>query len=235
MHVSLYYTKIKTLWDQYDSLVAIEACICRAGKSLLERVERDREIEFLQGLHDRFSNLRSQILTMDPFPNALRIFNLVQQEEEQQNITASPLPTVESTSLNINGHAPQHPRSSTSHNKRQHAHCDYCNRHGHVCDKCYRLHGFPSTPGNPPTTANTTIVTQENQVAQPQVPSLSAEQYSRLIVLLVGTIGCSDTNFPNNWYQSYRLGRRFEEKVLDFLVGRNFEDEGFGFIKYVRI
>ncbi|XP_026458243.1 uncharacterized protein LOC113358777 [Papaver somniferum] len=45
MSVSLYYTKIKTLWDQYDSLVAAtEVCICGAGKSLLERLERDRAL-----------------------------------------------------------------------------------------------------------------------------------------------------------------------------------------------
>ncbi|XP_026398246.1 uncharacterized protein LOC113294032 [Papaver somniferum] len=78
MSVSLYYTKIKALWDQYDSLVAItKACICGAGKSVMERLERDRAMKFLQGLHDRFSNLHSQILTMEPFPTALRIFDLV--------------------------------------------------------------------------------------------------------------------------------------------------------------
>ncbi|XP_026429999.1 uncharacterized protein LOC113326494 [Papaver somniferum] len=60
MSVSLYYTKFKTPWDQYDSLVAVtEVCICGAGKQLLERLEGDRDMEFLQGLHDRFSNLRS--------------------------------------------------------------------------------------------------------------------------------------------------------------------------------
>ncbi|XP_026399211.1 uncharacterized protein LOC113295068 [Papaver somniferum] len=37
MPVSLYYTKIKTLWDQYDSPVAsTEACIRGAGKHMME-------------------------------------------------------------------------------------------------------------------------------------------------------------------------------------------------------
>ncbi|XP_026442669.1 uncharacterized protein LOC113342296 [Papaver somniferum] len=122
MSVSLYYTKIKTLWDQYDSLIAVtEVCICGAGKSLLERLERDRAMEFLQGLHDGFSNLRSQILLMDPFPTALRIFNMVQQEEEQQHITASPLPNIESAALSTNRYATQSSANrsspSTSHNK----------------------------------------------------------------------------------------------------------------------
>ncbi|XP_026439655.1 uncharacterized protein LOC113338445 [Papaver somniferum] len=118
MSVSLYYTKIKTLWDQYDSLVAVtEVCICGAGKHLLERLERDRAMEFLQGLHDRFSNLRSQILLMDPFPTALRIFNMVQQEEEQQHITSSPLPNIEFAALNTNRYAASSSgsRPATSH------------------------------------------------------------------------------------------------------------------------
>ncbi|XP_026441617.1 uncharacterized protein LOC113340759 [Papaver somniferum] len=167
MSVSLYYTKIKTLWDQYDSLVAVtEVCICGAGKSLLERLERDRAVEFLQGLHDKFSNLRSQILLMDPFPTALRIFNMVQQEEEQQHITSSPLPNIESAALNTNRFAAPSSanRSAASHNKRPRPHCDFCNRHGHVRDRCYRLHGFPSSSTSQPVAANTIAAPSESQL-----------------------------------------------------------------------
>ncbi|XP_026460057.1 uncharacterized protein LOC113360814 [Papaver somniferum] len=189
MSVSLYYTKIKTLWDQYDSLVAvIEVCIFGAGKSLLERLEHDTAMEFLQGLHDRFSNLRNQILLMDPFPTALRIFNMVQQEEEQQHITASPLPNIESAALNTNCFVPEHQSAaqpSASQNKRPRPHYDNCNRHGHVRDKCYRLHGFPPSYASNPVAANTTIDPPELQlVHQPAMPSFSAKQYSRLLALI---------------------------------------------------
>ncbi|XP_026378718.1 uncharacterized protein LOC113273172 [Papaver somniferum] len=191
-HVSLYYTKIKTLWDQYDSLVAsMEACICGAGKHMLERLERDRSMEFLQGLHDRFSNLRSQILTMEPFPIALRIFNLVQQEEEQQHITTASLPTVDAAALNSNRNFPSTSRAPVSHNKRQRPHYDYCNRHGHVRDKCYRLHDFPTTNSSLPPANNTlplvfaaTAVPTDTSSIQPAIPSLSADQYARLLALI---------------------------------------------------
>ncbi|XP_026429093.1 uncharacterized protein LOC113325072 [Papaver somniferum] len=192
MPVSLYYTKIKTLWDQYDSLVAsTEACICGDEKHMLERLERDRAIEFLQGIHDRFSNLRSQILTMEPFPTALRIFNLVKQEEEQQHIIVSPLPTVDVASLSSNRYFPSTSRAPVSHNKRQSPHCDYCNRHGHVRDKCYRLHGFPTTNNSlPPSnnklqiTAADTAVPADTSVVQQALPTLSADQYARLLTLI---------------------------------------------------
>ncbi|XP_026444145.1 uncharacterized protein LOC113344368 [Papaver somniferum] len=192
MPVSLYYTKIRTLWDQYDSLVAsMEACICGAGKHMLERLERDRAMEFLQGLHDRFSNLRSQILTTDPFPTALRIFNLVQQEEEQQHITVAPFPTVEAAALNSNRHFPSTSRAPVSQNKRRRLHCDYCNKHDHVRDKCYRLHGFPTTNSSQPPdnnnlqiTAAGTAVPADTSAIQQAFPTLSADQYARLLALI---------------------------------------------------
>ncbi|XP_026442469.1 uncharacterized protein LOC113342017 [Papaver somniferum] len=194
MPVSLYYSKIKTLWDQYDSLVAsTEACICGAGKHMLERLERERAMEFLQGLHDRFSNLRSQILTIDPSQSALRIFNLVQQEEEQQHITHTPLPTVDAAALasTRNLQSSSHPPSNQ--NKRQRPFCDYCNRLGHVRDKCYRLHGFPpanSSQQQPLANANlhmtaaAAALSTDPYAASHALPSLYADQYARLLALI---------------------------------------------------
>lgn len=77
LSVTAYHNKLKGLWDEIDSLTPNNACICGAGKTWLESHERDRTMEFLQGLHDRFSSLRSQILLIEPIPSAQRIFNLV--------------------------------------------------------------------------------------------------------------------------------------------------------------
>lgn len=40
-------------------------------------------------VHERYSGLRGQILLMDPFPNATKIYQLVRQEEKQQEIQSS--------------------------------------------------------------------------------------------------------------------------------------------------
>jgi hypothetical protein len=56
-------------------------------------------MEFLQGVHDRFSAVRSQILLMDPFPTIQRIYNIVRREEKQQEINFRPLPAEESAAL----------------------------------------------------------------------------------------------------------------------------------------
>ncbi|KAM7489271.1 hypothetical protein LguiB_026755 [Lonicera macranthoides] len=147
LSVTQYRTKLKALWDEIDSLTPNEACICGAGKTLLEHHERDRTMEFLQGLHDRFSSLRSQILLIEPLPSAQRIFNLVKQEEEQQSINATIHPTINSAALNVNKYEPRPSRSNNGNtHKRQRPFCDYCNRHGHIRQTCYRLHGRPEHP-----------------------------------------------------------------------------------------
>ncbi|KAJ6829909.1 uncharacterized protein M6B38_356785 [Iris pallida] len=56
-------------------------------------------MEFLQGLHDRFSAIRSQILLMEPFPSVAKIHNLVRQEEKQQEINAMMTPVPEAAAL----------------------------------------------------------------------------------------------------------------------------------------
>ncbi|KAF9622367.1 hypothetical protein IFM89_031170 [Coptis chinensis] len=85
MSVSAYYTKL-------NSFNTLQPCTCGGGKALSDRLHQDRAMEFLQGLHDRFSALRSQILLMDQFPNATKIYSLIRQEEKQQEIHSLSFP-----------------------------------------------------------------------------------------------------------------------------------------------
>ncbi|XP_063946865.1 uncharacterized protein LOC108212640 [Daucus carota subsp. sativus] len=181
MSVTNYFTRLKSLWDEYDSLVSSEPCICGASKFLIERQERDRAMEFLQGLHDRFSNIRSQILLIEPLPSAQKIFNLVKQEEAQQFIAMPPALSTESAALQARGNPPQR----HSFNKRQRPYCDHCNKYGHTRQTCYQIHGFP--PSKPKGTApisTVAAVTSTDKQEQPVLPSLSADQYNRLLSML---------------------------------------------------
>ena len=86
--VSLYYTRMKALWDELNSLQQVGPCTCANAKTVNQLQQLDRAMEFLQGLHDRYAATRSQILLMDPFPNANKIYSLVRQEEKQQDLHA---------------------------------------------------------------------------------------------------------------------------------------------------
>ena len=69
LSVSLYFTQLKSLWDELNSIVSVTPCICGNAKSIIDQQHQDRAMEFLQGLHDQFSAIRSTILLMDPFPS----------------------------------------------------------------------------------------------------------------------------------------------------------------------
>ncbi|KAL5709106.1 hypothetical protein ACHQM5_019829 [Ranunculus cassubicifolius] len=190
LSVTAYHTKLKALWDEIDSLTPTEPCICGAGKSLLERHERDRTMEFLQGLHDRFSSLRSQILLIESLPSAQRIFNIVKQEEEQQFINASVHPSVDSAALNINKCDPRSSRPTNITNKRQRPYCDHCSKYGHTRQTCYQIHGFPPTKPKGTTHPSTFAAAGSHEQV---LPSLSADQYSRLLAILSTPAADPDT------------------------------------------
>jgi hypothetical protein len=69
MIVSLYFTQLKSLWDELNSIAPVNLCICGNAKSILGQQNQDCAMEFLQGVHDRSSNVPGQILLMDQFPS----------------------------------------------------------------------------------------------------------------------------------------------------------------------
>ncbi|KAA8535616.1 hypothetical protein F0562_030619 [Nyssa sinensis] len=68
-----YFTKLKSLWDELNSLYAFQPFTCESGKIFSECLQQDRVMEFLQGLHDRFAAIRSQILLIEPFSSAAKM------------------------------------------------------------------------------------------------------------------------------------------------------------------
>lgn len=68
MSASIYFTELKYLWDELGSIIHITPSICGNTKNIMDQQNQDRSMEFLQGLHDHFSAIRSQILLMAPFP-----------------------------------------------------------------------------------------------------------------------------------------------------------------------
>ncbi|XP_012845762.1 PREDICTED: uncharacterized protein LOC105965741 [Erythranthe guttata] len=170
MSVLLYFTQLKSLWDELGSIIHITPCICGNAKSIIDQQNHDRSMEFLEGLHDRFSAIRSQILLMEPFPSIQRIYNLVRHEEKQQEINILTTPTVDAAALQASK-PPFRPSR-----KRQRPFCNHCNKHGHTLATCYQLHGFPNkhVKKSVPPPSNSTLMAS----------SLTHEQYNKLLTLL---------------------------------------------------
>ena len=86
------------------------------------------------GVNDAFSQLRIQILLMDPLPSVNKAYSLFIQEEMQRSMHN--VVRVESTALATKN-------SGSNFKGKYRPLCTHCGKLGHTMDKCYKLHGFP--------------------------------------------------------------------------------------------
>ncbi|GAV70145.1 LOW QUALITY PROTEIN: UBN2_3 domain-containing protein, partial [Cephalotus follicularis] len=86
--VSVYNTKLKQLWDEYTSLVTLPSYGCETSKAYLEHDQQQKLLQFLMGLHDSYSSIRSQILLMSPLPSVGQAYSIICQEESHRGIIA---------------------------------------------------------------------------------------------------------------------------------------------------
>ncbi|GJV99968.1 cysteine-rich receptor-like protein kinase 8 [Tanacetum coccineum] len=81
--IELYYHKLKGLWDELDALKAPYACACRCDctnrRTNGEKDQRKRLIQFLMGLDESYTNVRRQILLIQPLPLVSKAYNMLRQ------------------------------------------------------------------------------------------------------------------------------------------------------------
>ena len=90
LSVSSYFTKFKTLWDEFVNnqpfTVCTCACVCGSKSSQLDAQHIEHVFHFLMGLNDSYGNLIEQILLIEPFPSLSKVCSLVLQEAKRRNI-----------------------------------------------------------------------------------------------------------------------------------------------------
>ena len=166
--VELYYHKLKGLWDELDALEAPYACLCRCdcvnGRTNGEREQRKRLIQFLMGLDESYTNVRGQILLMQPLPLVSKAYSMLRQEEKQRD--AKPILSTVPTALNTttynhnrsNNNTSKHSSSNNATGQGQSTparrsafkkgiYCTNCGKEGHTREECYKLVGYP--PSHP--------------------------------------------------------------------------------------
>ncbi|CAL9009693.1 unnamed protein product [Prunus brigantina] len=148
MSVSLYYTKLKALWDELASYNLSPTCSCGGMKTYNEQKDRDHIMQFLMGLNDSYNTVRGQILLMNPLPSVRKAYSLITQEEKQREIGSS---TTEHFSIaaavrNTKSNNFSQNRSRGHDANGNPLHCGYCDRDYHTVETCHKLHGYP--PGH---------------------------------------------------------------------------------------
>ncbi|XP_073287721.1 uncharacterized protein [Primulina huaijiensis] len=85
--VAVYFTKLKSLWDELSNFrpsCTCGQCTCGGVKELAVFSHHEYVLTFLLGLNESFTQIRGQLLLLDPLPPINKEFSLVLQEERQQ-------------------------------------------------------------------------------------------------------------------------------------------------------
>ncbi|KAL6323616.1 hypothetical protein AAG906_039210 [Vitis piasezkii] len=165
LSISVYYTKLKSLWDELASY---------NDASSGAQQDQQRLMQFLMGLNESYSAIRGQILLMNPLPSVRQAYSSVCQEEKQRLLSATHTAAESNSSAAMAVRSNQMKNNSAgnarsdrsdrfysgsqdsrrfdqdkrrSGSSRGRPQCTYCGEMGHFVEKCYQLHGYP--PGHP--------------------------------------------------------------------------------------
>ncbi|XP_049365682.1 uncharacterized protein LOC125830537 [Solanum verrucosum] len=104
LDITGYYTKMKKLWEEMNTLDFHSQCTCVCvcgGKAKIHQAEQDRRlVHFLMGLNEMYTIVRGSILMMPALPSMTQAFAILLQEERQREVRPHNHTTLESTSLN---------------------------------------------------------------------------------------------------------------------------------------
>ncbi|XP_071729221.1 uncharacterized protein [Rutidosis leptorrhynchoides] len=119
-----YYTKLKCIWEELDSMnelpriTTLNPEIVTFLNAWNKQKEEQHLFQFLNGLDEKFSAIRSQLLLMNPLPTVETACSMLQQEESQREV----LSVIEPTALFSKGN--------------QQDKCSICGNKWHSSDKC---------------------------------------------------------------------------------------------------
>ncbi|XP_019253971.1 PREDICTED: uncharacterized protein LOC109232671 [Nicotiana attenuata] len=106
LDITRYYTKMKKLWEELNTLNAHAQCKCNCtcgAKANMQKAERDRRlIQFLMKLKEVYTIVRGSILMMNPLPSLAQTFLILIQEEKQREVKPNNQLMIESTALSVN-------------------------------------------------------------------------------------------------------------------------------------
>jgi len=152
-----YFTEMNSLWEELSShrpipsYVCIHSCRCEASHVKTHRNE-DQIMEFLTGLNEQFSVVKTKILLLDPLPSLSKVYSLVIQEESNTS-SLIPVSVVDDNPIQMNAtdarKAQSHGKGYCPYNSSKPARfCTFCNRTNHIVDLCYQKHGYPNVSTN---------------------------------------------------------------------------------------
>ncbi|XP_075080586.1 uncharacterized protein LOC142166071 [Nicotiana tabacum] len=84
--VTSYFSKMKDLWDELDILTPLPSCDCEESRPYVEHLVRQRLLQFLMGLNESYSQVRSNILQRRPVLSVNQAYVVAIEDESQRTL-----------------------------------------------------------------------------------------------------------------------------------------------------
>ncbi|KAG8645665.1 hypothetical protein MANES_10G083411v8 [Manihot esculenta] len=141
--VSVYFIRLKRLWDKLGSIEILPPCSYGASKAIDDMNNSNRLIQFLMGLNENFDSVRDQVLVLDPFPSINSTYSMALKHESQKEILSKRNLNSTKTLVLFNQSQGQLQKGKQKKYDPKKGHYNHCNMNGHVRDTYFKLIGYP--------------------------------------------------------------------------------------------
>ncbi|XP_023760471.1 uncharacterized protein LOC111908914 [Lactuca sativa] len=152
-----YVDTSKDIWDDLEERFGKESApTAYELKQLNSFKQKEKLYEFLMGLDNEYSKIKTQILAMKPTPSLGTVYHLVAEDEQQRAVSVSKQTNTEAATFQT--YTPGRKEITTDFNcqKKKSApkdikraigeeveHCNHCGKNGHNTDRCFKRIGYP--------------------------------------------------------------------------------------------
>ncbi|GJX61388.1 ribonuclease H-like domain-containing protein [Tanacetum coccineum] len=218
-----YYHNYNSLWRQFDSLVDLASCACDSATKLKDHKDLMRLMQFLMGLDDTYSVVKSQLLTTEPLPNVKSaLATLSRVESHKNNLVHTSFARPSSSSFVSNNRPYTWSSNRNNQNrgtsKNNNLVCKHYHMTGHTIDRCFELNGYPlgfkkknSRGSNVSNNASSSSV-KSNQSAGNSLP-FTPNQINRIMALIRSKFDSEGLPL-NMWTEAVYLINRIPSAVL---------------------
>ncbi|XP_070025759.1 uncharacterized protein [Nicotiana sylvestris] len=148
--VSVYFSKLKDLWEEFEALVPSPGCDCEKSRDFIIHQQKLKSFQFLMGLNDSYSQARSQILLMSSMPTVNQAYAMIISDESQKTVAASagllganPTNITDQYEVAMYSRIGGNQRFNQKTRKNYNVQCDFCKLKGHSKENCYKIVGYP--------------------------------------------------------------------------------------------
>ncbi|XP_035843015.1 uncharacterized protein LOC118489303 [Helianthus annuus] len=185
--VADYYNRLTTMWKQFDAMLQLPTCSCKAAKDYNDFTMLIKLMQFLMGLDDVYQPVRTNLLTRETFPSVKVAYSVVSREESHrltsngskgQNVAfvSKPNQSIDSKKRTTNQRGPN-----------SNLKCTHCNMLGHTIERCFEIIGYPpgfkKKPNNVSGKGKSNAAVSSSSSQSSGLP-FTAEQIAKLLSLV---------------------------------------------------